>query len=129
MAGEITDGFSIAYDDGLQNASLALANRLLTSAGKRVTKLIQNVGTSQEALQMGEITAPGAFALVNLDPTNFIDVKVATSGAIFARLKPDTLGNGTGGWVAGDCLGSGAQAPFAIADTATCRMAVLICDA
>lgn len=129
MAGEVISSMSIAYNDTLQSASVAVAGRLLTSAGKRVTKLEQNVAITEGAVQMGQITAPGAFALVNLDPVNYIDVKVGTGGAIFARLKPDLLGNGTGGWVAGDALGSGAQAPFVIANVAPCRMAVIIADA
>lgn len=128
MANEVASSFEIDYDDGLQATSLSVASRQLTSAGKRVTRLIQNVGTTEEAVQLGEITAPGAFALVNLDPTNYIDVKVGTGGAIFARLKPDVNGDGKGGWVAGDALGSGAQAPYVIANTASCRMAVLIVD-
>lgn len=128
MAGEVTSTVSVIYNDGKQEAALEVRSRLLTSAGQRVTKLVQNVGTVEELLQLGEITAPGAFILVNLDPTNYVDVKVAASGAIFARLKPDTLGDGTGGWVAGDCLGSGAQAPALIANTASCRVAVLVVD-
>lgn len=128
MSLEVTSSVSVAYDDDLSADSLAVVSRKLTSAGKRFTKLVQNIGTSEEAINLGEMTAPGAFVLVNLDPTNYIDVKVGSAGAIFARLKPDTLGDGTGGWVAGDCLGGGAQAPFAIANTAACRLAVFVVE-
>lgn len=127
MALENTLDASLTFDDGIyQPQSLSVASRLVTSAGKRVTGLVQNVGfAAEEAVQLGELTAPGAFMLKNLDPTNFINVKVATSGAIFAKLRPDTNGDGKGGFLLIDCMGSGAQAPFVQADTAVCRMAVL----
>lgn len=125
----MTSSFSLAYDDDYQNGSVAVVNRLLTSAGRRFTKLIQNVGTSEEAVTLGDFTSVGAFALINLDVTNYVDVKVATGGAIFARLKPDTLGDGTGGYIMLDTLGSGAQAPFVIANTAACRIVVFAVEA
>ena len=73
-----------------------------------------NVGTSEEAVALGEATAPGWAIFINRDTTNFIELRVATGGAKFAKLK------------AGECcllrLGSGAQVPYAIADTAACQM-------
>lgn len=128
MAGEVTSSVSIAYNDGLQNGNLGVVSRLLTSAGKRFTKLVQNVGITPEAIQLGEITAPGAFIFINLDDVNFIEILDATGGDVVAKLKPDTLGDGTGGWFAGDCAGSDMQAPFAQADTDPCRLAVLVVD-
>lgn len=117
---------SLTYDDGLASPqTLSVASRLVTSAGKRVSGQVQNVGTSEEAVQLGGMTAPGAVMLKNLDPTNFINVKVGTGGAIFAKLRPDTNGDSKGGFVLIDCMGSGAQAPFVVADTATCRMVIL----
>lgn len=129
MAAIATLSASVGYDDELETASLSVTNRSVTSAGARQTRLIQNVGTSPEALQMGEITSPGVVMLKNLDPTNFIEVKTGTGGDVFAKLKPDTLADGTGGFCVLDCAGSDAQAPYVVADTAACRMAVLVVEA
>jgi hypothetical protein len=118
---------SLSYDDGLvSDPGMSVASRKVTSAGKRKTHLIQNVGfAAAEAVQLGELTAPGALMLKNLDPTNFINVLVATAGSIFAKLRPDTGGDGKGGFILIDCMGSGAQAPFVQSDTASCRMEVM----
>ena len=43
---------------------------------------------------LGDIASIGPFAIVNLDPTNYVEVKVATAGAIFARLAPDVDADG-----------------------------------
>lgn len=128
MALEVTSSVSVSFDDGVQNSALAVLERQLTSAGLRFSKIVQEVGTTEGTIELGELTSVGAFILVNLDETNFINVKVARAGAIFAKLKPDLNGDGNGGWVAGDCLGSGAQVPYAIADTAPCRMAVFVIE-
>jgi hypothetical protein len=109
----------------VQERLLAVASRIFTSTGKRVSTLIQSVGITEEAAALGDIASIGAFAIVNLDDTNFVNVKVATGGAIFARLDPDTDADGKGGFVCGTRLGSGAQVPYLIADTAACKVALL----
>lgn len=129
MANEVTSSVSIAYDDGFQNGSLGVVSRLLTSAGQRFTKLIQNVGTSEEAVNLGELSAVGAYILVNLDPDNFVTVRCSSGGVVRDKLKPDALEDGTGGWCAGDCMGGGSQAPTVQADTASCRVAILVVEA
>lgn len=128
MANEVTASFSIAYDDGLQERALEVADRIFSSAGQRVTCLIQTVGITEEAVLLGDIASIGPFAIVNLDPTNYVEVKVATAGAIFARLAPDVDADGKGGWVAMTRLGSGAQVPYMIANTAVCKVAILIAE-
>jgi hypothetical protein len=125
LANEVTGSFSIGYDDGVQERVLAVSSRIFTSTGKRVSTLVQSVGTSEEAAALGDIANVGAFAIVNLDDTNYVNVKVATGGAIFARLDPDVDADGKGGFVCGSRLGSGAQVPFLIADTAACKVAIL----
>jgi len=128
MAQEVTMDCSIGYDDGLQSDSMAVESVKVTIAGKRYTRLIQTIGIAEEAISLGEITAPTAFIFQNLDPTNIVQIRVATAGAMMASLAPDVNGDGKGGFVAGTSLGSGAQAPFAIALVAPCRLAVFVAD-
>lgn len=126
MSNEITLNASIEYSDSEKTEeSLALDNIVKSVATKRITRLKQNVGTSEEAVNLGDVSAPGYALFVNRDPTNYIDLKVATSGAIFARLDPDTNSDGKGGFALLK-LGSGAQVPYAIANTAACQMDIFI---
>lgn len=128
MAQEVTMGVSIAYDDNLQSDSQTIEEVKVTIAGKRYTRLIQIIGITEEAIKLGEITAPTAFLFQNLDPTNIVQIRRATGETAFASLAPDVNGDGKGGFVAGSGLGSGAQAPFAIALVAVCRLAVFVAD-
>lgn len=116
MANELTINANLTYEDseGTSLPALAIANLLASLATKKFIWAKQNIGTSEEAISLGEVTSPGWAFFVNRDETNFINLKVATGGAIFAKIKP--------GEVALLRLGSGAQAPYAIADTAACQL-------
>lgn len=128
MANELTLSGSLSYEDSEgTEESLSMANVIKSVVTKRIVHLKQNVGTSEEAINLGDVSAPGYAIFINRDETNFISLKVATGGAIFARLDADTAGDGTGGFAILK-LGSGAQVPYAIADTAACQMEVLICS-
>lgn len=119
MASELTLSASVTYADNEgADESLSVADLLATVSAKRYTKLKQNVGTAEEAVVLGEVTAPGWAMFINRDASNFINLKVATSGAVFAKLKP--------GEFALLRLGSGAQAPFAQADTAACQLETIL---
>lgn len=119
MAYGVTLSASMAYSDSEgSEESRSLSDLLATVATKKFVRHKQNIGTAEEAVQLAEVTAPGWAIFVNLDVTNFINLKVATSGAIFAKLKP--------GEFALLRLGSGAQVPYAIADTAACQLEVFI---
>jgi len=119
MADEITVSASIRYEDSEDaDESLSLEDILADVATKKYTKVKVSVGTSEEAVPLGESTSPGWAMFINRDGTNFVSIKVATSGAIFAKLLP--------GEFALLRLGSGAQAPFWIADTAACQCEVFI---
>ena len=129
MANELKLSFNVTFDDGIKPEVVAsITERFKTIADKRPVMLVQSVGTSEEAVVLGDTAAlGGTLVLVNLDPTNFVNVKVATGGAIFAKLFPDTDSDGSGGFIVLDAMGSGALAPFVIADTAACKVLVMIC--
>jgi hypothetical protein len=126
MANEITVNASLEYEDSTGNELSCESVEVVKSVTtKRAVKLVQEIGTSEEAIDLGDTSTPKWAYFRNLDPTNYIELKVATSGAIFARLDPDTNEDGKGGFAIVP-LGSGAQAPFAIANTAACRMEIMI---
>lgn len=120
MANTATITANLAYSDGSGDIELGnTAGLAVTLTNPGFTRVRQSVGTSEEAVVLGEVTAPGYAVFINRDATNYIDLKVATSGAIFARLS-------AGGGLALLSLGSGAQVPFAVANTAACIMDVLL---
>lgn len=130
MANEVTLGASLAYDDGKLSKSVSITDVVKSIAGAtaRYTETVQLVGTAEEAIDLGEVSAPGFALFQNLDDTNYIELRVATGGAKFAKLRADTNDDGHGGFAILE-LGSGAQAPFAIANTDPCRMRVFIVEA
>ena len=119
MASEITITCSMAFAKGnvasISRASTGLARDVTGSA---YHANVQSVGTSEEAILLGDAGVGGYFWGKNLDSTNFIKIRAATGIADLVRLK------------AGDvCLfriDSGATAPYAIADTATCLLEYLL---
>jgi hypothetical protein len=115
MADEVTINASLSYEDS-ENTSdaISLVDVIKSVATKKITHLKQSIGTSEEAIDLGDVSAPGYAIFINRHATATIDLKVATSGAIFARLDPDTDSDGKGGFALLK-LGSGAQVPYAIA--------------
>lgn len=119
MAQEITLNASLAYEDSEgTDTTMQVVDLIANVATKKLIRAKQSIGITEEAIVLGEVTSPAWAMFINRDETNFINLKVATSGAIFAKLLP--------GKFALLPLGSGAQAPFAIADTAACQLEYLI---
>src|SRR3990167_4168263 len=81
-----------------------------TVTGSRFLVMRQAVGTSEEALELGDISTGGYCVMFNRDATNFVSIRPATGAANTIRINP--------GEFAVFRFGSGATAPFAIADTA-----------
>lgn len=122
MANEVTISLSLNYADSEgADETLQLTDVTDNASVKKYLKAKQNVGTSEEALVLGEVTSPLYALIINRDVTNFVTVKVGTGGAVFAKLRP-----GRGCLVP---LGSGAQAPFLQADTAACQVEYLVVSA
>lgn len=120
MAQELAMSATVAYEDAFGvTATIDIPDILRTLSTKKVLHTKQSVGTSEEALALGDISTRGVLVLINRDETNFVNVKVATGGAIFAKLLPE-------GWCIVP-LGSGAQSPYAIADTAECEVEIFLC--
>lgn len=122
MAQELTLTATASYEDTFGvSASIDIPTLLVTLATKKILHTKQSVGITQEALVLGDITAPCLLVLINRDDTHYVEVKVATSGAIMAKLDPNNIP-----WMIVP-LGSGAQAPFAIANTAECDVEIFLC--
>lgn len=120
---QTTANATLLYEDteGASEQLSAPVDFLFTVATLKYIKGKQNIGNSEEAIKIGELTSLGEAIFINRDTVNSIDLKTGTGGTIFARLQP----NG------GSCrcyLGSGAQAPYAISSASTCQMEYMICS-
>lgn len=118
----MTINASIAYADADGTSdSLAAVNFFVTLASKLFSHFKQSVGITEQVIPLGGITSVGYIIAINLDPTNTVSLKTGTGGVICATLKP-------GGGPALIPLGSGMQAPFAIASTAPCLVEFFLCS-
>lgn len=120
MSAEITVGASLELDNGIVDVAGPLCSGLrFDITGAKYNRTVQAVGITEEALQLGETSGSLGWCLLkNLDNTNFVNVKTATSGTVFAKLLPK-------GGCALFYFGSGVTAPFVIADTAACNIEIL----
>lgn len=117
MASQLTVTVSVEYDDLVSTLSAGVQAWQRAVSTKRPLKTVQNIGITEEALIIGDGSAFGLLWVLNLDAVNFVNIKTGTGGTIFSKLLPGQF-----------CLvplGSGAQAPFAIADTAACNVEVM----
>jgi len=79
-------------------------------SGTAFTRIIQNIATSEEQLDFGDVTTPGMVYFRNLDSTNFVEIRPGIGVADLVRLNAGE-----------DCrfrFAATATAPYAIADTA-----------
>lgn len=81
-------------------------------AGTAYLRNVQSVGTTTEALLLGDVGTPGYCLFHNLDPTNFITVAPNNTDAPTVKLAP-------GDWA---LFRFAAAAPFVKADTASCQL-------
>lgn len=120
MAQEFTLGGSIAYQDDEGTDILEQVSDLVDSiTTKKFTKAKIAVGTSEEAIPLGEVSSLGWAFIRNLDDTNYLEIRSATgSGNDIIKIKA--------GKFALFHFGSDVSAPYAIANTAPVQMEYII---
>lgn len=128
MASELRFSASLEWEDAFGvEFGLDVLNFVKTITTKKPLVLHQTIGTSEEAIDLGDITPKYGF-FKNRDATNFVSIRAGTGLANFARLDPDENGDGkTFPLIVR--FGSGMTAPFAIADTAACEIVYMLVPA
>lgn len=128
MANEITLSAFIQYlDQTGARGMLQVVDQLVDVTQQRFVRVKQNIGTTPEALILGDVSSLGWAMLVNRDPTNFVEILTGTGGVKFAKLFPrDDARPRDEANFALLHFGSGITAPFAQADTAACDVDVFI---
>lgn len=120
MANELTLKSYLKFTKNGATVTKALATLQRDVTGDNCLQHIQTIGTSEEAITLGDITVGGYVYLENLDSTNYIEIRQGTGASDLIRL------------LAGDFavfrISPDATAPYAIADTASCDMLVIMID-
>lgn len=82
MPNTITIGASVslAHASGIELQILPPQQLQFTQSGEGEAGQIQNIGTSAEALNVGDVTTEGYAVFKNLDATNFVEVGWDASG-------------------------------------------------
>lgn len=108
MADELTMSASVAYSDSDgTEVSIALTNVLTTLSTQAVFKQRVSVGTSEQALDLGNIASMGVCVFVNRSTTRTINLKTGTGGTVICSLLP--------GQFAVIPMGTGVTAPYVVA--------------
>ena len=122
IANELSLQAVLTYTKGTGDARVNVNKSytdLVTVTGDEYQQFVQSVGTSAEAIPLGDVGTAGFVMLRNLDTTNFITI--STDAAAHAnpcnKMFPGEF-----------CLFRAAAAPYAKADTAACRMEVTIIE-
>lgn len=122
MADEITIVAKLTVAKGnLSSLARGAANGITPDmAGTPVIHNTQQIGTSEEAIVMGDVSTPGWAWFKNLDDTNYVEIRPATGVADLLRLNPGE-----------ECVfrfAADATAPFAIANTGAVYIEYVICN-
>ena len=121
MANEILINASLVYEDAEGvTASISNVDDTITVTTKKPVTNRQTITTSEVAINLGGLASIGWVMFKNLDTTNYIEIKTATGGTIIGKM----LAGESYGPVR---MGSGVTAPFAIANTASCEMEIMMC--
>lgn len=121
MADEIKYAIQFRYVPGtMEEISRRFGELEVDVATKEHVHVIQDVGTSEEAMILGDVAAPNFCFIRNLDATNYVEVYTGTGGTAMLKL------------LAGEAhifrFGSGVTAPYIKANTAACKVEYVIVD-
>ncbi len=120
MANELSLSVRMRLANGDLKKSFSSGNLSIDVAGVNVIDNVQNVGTSEEAVLLGDSAAGGYMIAQNLDATNYVQIRPNTGVAALPRLLP--------GDVAVFRIDNDAV-PYVIANTAACNVRFIVIPA
>ncbi len=121
MAREIAVMFSAIFDDDESTVEFGMPKTFFDVTGANYIKHKQNVGATEEALVLGDVTVGGWLVARNNHATAVISIRQATSAADFADLGP-----GEGCVIP---ISTDMTAPFVISTVAGAELEYLLVDA
>lgn len=123
MANELSlSGLTVAFSkSGSPSVNFTAGTISITVSGAQIADFVQNVGTSEEAVNIGDVATGGVWFVQNQDVTNYVELRSGTGATDFIRLN-------AGEWAIFRTSGD-ASAPYAIANSSACNVRFLIFDA
>lgn len=122
MANEIKLNWSLSVTQGNLNRRVpsATQNITMTETEPAMAGGIIEVGTTHEAIPLGDVATRGIGYVKNLGPTNFVEIGVLVSGTFYGLHKVKV----------GESypIRFGSNAPYAKADTAAIKLEYEIYD-
>jgi hypothetical protein len=90
MANEFHFSLEVKWDDPATGISIGKAFGLLKEdrSGQSPFYNAQNVGTTEEALLLGDAGQACTIVAINRSTANYVQIRVGTGGSDFARLLP-----------------------------------------
>ena len=117
MANELTLDCVLKYLNGDYDITKSETGLKVDVSGDNYICNVQNIGTSEEALTLGDVSAGGFMFLQNLDATNYVEIRPAQGVADLIKMK---AGEPALFRLTGDA------SPYAIANTAACDLLVVL---
>ena len=123
MANELSlSGLTVVFaKTGSPSVSFTAGTVTVTVSGTQIMDNVQSVGTSEEAILLGDVATGGYWLVQNLDTTNYVEIRSGTGATDLLRLNA--------GEIALFRTSSDSSAPFAIANTGAVNVRFLMFDA
>lgn len=118
MANELTVSCSLTFTKSGNGDSKAYSGISIDVSGSKTTKIRQTIGTSEEALDIGDIGTCGFIIGKNLDATNYIEIRPGSGETDLVKVGPGEP----------FMFRLAMSGPYAIADTASCDIEFLIVE-
>ena len=120
MANTLTLDFDLfQFVSGNRSVSREYGRKVFTVTGDKFTHCIQEIGTSEEAIDLGDVSAGGYSFWWNHDATNYVTIRSGTGADDLVKIGPGEVA----------LFRLTATAPYAIADTAACELEYIILEA
>lgn len=118
MADEVTGIATMQFAKGNVSALKRTLSFSVDVSGDKYVSNVQEIGTSEEALEVGDVATAGWMWGRNLDSTNFIKLRMGSGAADLVKVK------------AGEpfLFRLAGNTPYAIADTAACDLEYTIVE-
>lgn len=82
MSKEITYHGRLVFDDGATRISFDKGVKSVSSTGLQPIQHVQNIATSYELVDLGDLTTPGFVMFHNRDVTNYVEIGVVVSATL-----------------------------------------------
>jgi hypothetical protein len=119
MADELTITTSLTFRPNTSKNVLFSKQGSFDVTGSKHHWTEQTIGTSEEALGLGDLATVGWFVCYNHDDENFVTIRAGSGAADLVKVPP--------GGLAGPFYLASAT-PYAIADTAACLLEYLVVE-